>query len=247
MTIEIHKPELDALIMGRMKIGGRPTILLGFLTVLSHAAVGQAEPDITEILKRVGEAYRAAKDYQLIGDATLREPGDNTATRIHLLEAFKPPNRYRVEGVIPVVDPQFGEIVIVHDGTVVWLYLREPNEYTSFTGSRLAGDVLASIGDLRPEAVDHFMLSQFRSAAELSRRAKFLREEEIEFAGAKAACYVLSITGGTWWVEKTSYRVLRSEDQGGSGIAFTTIELNEALPDDLFKFTPPADAKKVER
>jgi outer membrane lipoprotein-sorting protein len=222
-----------------------PTFLLGFLTVLSRAALGQTVPDATEILKKVAETYRAAKDYELIGEASFRQPGNNAPARIHLLEAFKAPNRYRIEGVIPLDDPQFGESVIVHDGTGVWLYLRGPNEYTFFPASSLADDVLASIGDLRPDAVDRFMLYLQRNAASIV-GARLLREEEIELAGVKAGCYVLSVTAGTWWVENTSYRVLRSEDQRGSDVTFTTVKLNEPLPDDLFEFTPPTGAKKVE-
>jgi outer membrane lipoprotein-sorting protein len=225
----------------------RPAILLGLLCMLPGAVVGQTVPNVMEVLKKIAATYAAAKDYELVGEATFRQPGNNAPTRIRLLEAFKAPNRYRVEGVIPVDDPQFGESVVVHDGAVVWLYLKESNEYTSFPANTLADDALASIGDLRPQAVDRFILSMVRDATNFAGRAKFLREEEIEFAGAKAACYVLSVPSGTWWVEKRGYRVLRSEDQRGSALAFTVIKLNEPLPDDLFKFTPPAGAKRVER
>jgi outer membrane lipoprotein-sorting protein len=103
--------------------------------------------------------------------------------------------------------------------------------------------------DLRPESVDDSMMWRYRGAADFAGGAKLLRQEEIEFAGAKIDCYVISVSvngGGvliTWWIEKKRSRIVR-EETAASRAVFTTIKLGESLPDDLFKFEPPPGAKK---
>jgi outer membrane lipoprotein-sorting protein len=67
--------------------------------------------------------------------------------------------------------------------------------------------------------------------------------------GARVDCYVVTVPSEgtfihTWWVEEKSNRVVR-EDHGGSSVVFTTIKLNESLPDDLFKFVPPPGARRI--
>ena len=46
------------------------------------------------------------------------------------------------------------------------------------------------------------------------------------------------------WVDKKSSRILR-EDHPGVSMVFTSIKLNESLPDELFKFVPPAGAQEI--
>jgi outer membrane lipoprotein-sorting protein len=99
--------------------------------------------------------------------------------------------------------------------------------------------------------MDRFIMIRYRGAAEYAASARIIREEAMDFGGAKAECYVVTFTererktAYTWWIEKGRYRVLR-EDHAGSSTVYTTIELNEALPDALFKFVPPAGARKAE-
>jgi outer membrane lipoprotein-sorting protein len=220
----------------------RPTILLVLLAVLVRGALAQAHPDVTEILKKVGETYRAAKEYELISTST------GTAVPGRLLLAFRAPNRFRTEGADPNLDNAdgtFDEIVLVCDGSSVWLYHPKANEYAAFTSDLT--------GDLRPEAMDDFAIGRFKGAADLSRRATFLREEALEMNGTRVDCYVVTVPVSvpregtsihTWWVEKKSNRIVR-EDHGGSSVVFTTIKLNEPLPDDLFKFVPPPGARRT--
>jgi len=101
-------------------------------------------------------------------------------------------------------------------------------------------------------AMDHFMMWRYRGATGFTANAKFLREEVIEFAGAKVDCYVLTVSqksGGyayTWWVDKQRSLILR-EDNSETSSVFTTIKLDEPLPGDLFKFEPPPGARKIEK
>jgi outer membrane lipoprotein-sorting protein len=220
----------------------RPAILLGFLVAYCEV-FAQAPPDLAEILKRVGETYRAVKEYELISTST------GTAVPGRFLVAVRAPNRYRMEGADPNLDNSdgtFDQMVLVYDSASVWLFHPKANEYATFMGNDLTGD-------LSPEAVDAFAIGRFRLAADLAGSARFLRAEVIEMNGAKVDCNVLTVpvsipkegtTNHTWWIEKKSNHIVR-EDHNGSSVVFTTIKLNESLPDDLFKFKPPPGARRM--
>jgi outer membrane lipoprotein-sorting protein len=230
------------------------TIRLGLLTLLLHAASAQPQPDVAEILRKVSETYKAASQYEFVVDLKVRDEETGKPTTGHALFAFKSPNRYRAEGAIPGMSADlaaFGQAVIVHDGSAVWVYLPKSNQYTSIPISAMTADAPGDLGDLRPEAMDNFMMGRYRGAAQFAQGAKFLREEAIGVAGAQTDCYVLSISqkqGGpayTWWVDRKRYVILR-EDLAGSSSVFTAIKLSEQLPDDLFKFEPPPGSRKLE-
>jgi outer membrane lipoprotein-sorting protein len=224
----------------------RSTVLIGLLAAFSSAVFGQTESDVAHILKRVAEIYGATREYVLEAEATGR------GSSVHMRLAFKPPNRYRLEGVGFGDDSAFAEAVIVDDGSTVWFYLPKSNQYTSFPASELTNDAPGDLGDLRPEAVDYAMMSRYRDAGDSSNGAKLLREEALEIAGAKVDCFVIQVPphrGAAvylWWIDKKSNRILR-EDHAGSSSLFTTITLSEPVPDSLFIFTPPPNAKKIER
>jgi outer membrane lipoprotein-sorting protein len=232
----------------------RRTIRLGLLTLLLRAASAQPQPDVAEILRKVSETYKAASQYEFVVDLKVRDEETATPVAGHVLFAFRSPNRYRVEGAIPGMSADFaafGQAVIVYDGSTVWVYLPKSNQYTTIPISALTADAAGDLGDLRPEAMDNFMMWRYRGATRFAQGSKFLREEAIGIAGTQIDCYVLSISekpGGsayTWWVDRKRYLILR-EDLAGSSSVFTTIKLREQLPEDLFKFEPPPGARKLE-
>ena len=221
-------------------------IRLWLFALALRPALAQTPPNLSEILKKVSETYKAASQYELVADTTGHESAPG-----HMLFAFKAPNKYRLEGAMPGMsgnDSAFSEGVIVYDGSAAWFYLPKSNQYGSFPASALTGDDAGDLKDLTPGAMDQFMMSRYRSAADLT-DSKFLREEKIEFAGAKVDCYVVSGSKGeviyTWWVDKKRNRILR-EDNATSSSVFTTIKLGEPLSDNLFKFEPPPGARRVE-
>jgi len=229
----------------------RPATRFGLLFLPLCAALAQTPPAVAEILSKVGQTYKAAADYELVADLTVRENG--AITRGHLLLAFKSPGRYRLEGALPGLGlgPVGGKAVVVYDGEAVWFYLPEPNGYASFPASALTGDAPGDLGDLRPAVVDHFLMWRYRGAADFAAGAKFLREETLEIAGAKLACYVVTVSPAkgesayTWWVDKLRYRILR-EDHGTTSSVFTTVNLDEPPAAELFKFVPPAGARQLQ-
>jgi outer membrane lipoprotein-sorting protein len=229
----------------------RLAIRFALFSLVLRAAVAQTQPNAAEILKKVSETYEAVSQYEIVTEATGRGAD---ATSGHMLLAFRPPNRYRMEGAISGLTGDaaaFGEPVVICDGSVVWFYLRKSNQYASFPLRELTHDAPGDLGDLRPEAVDQFVMVRYRRASAFIEGAKVLREEAIDLAGTKVDCYVIAVPekgefpASTWWVDKQGYRILR-EDDAESSTVFTTVKFNEALPDDLFKFTPPPGARKLE-
>jgi outer membrane lipoprotein-sorting protein len=218
--------------------------------LLSSPVIAQSRPDAAEILKRVGQTYIAVKQYQLESEGTERSGGTAPS---HMTLAVKPPNKYRMEGTVLLSGDasDFGDTVIICDGSLVWFYVRKTNQYASFPLSEVTTDAPGDLGDLRPEEIDLFVMDRFRHAADFIEGAKYLREEAVDLAGKKVDCYVVAIPekreipASTWWVAKSSYHVVRNDDAESSTV-FTTIKLNQPLPDELFTFKPPPAAGKLE-
>ncbi len=221
-------------------------IRIGLCELILCAALPQTPPDVAEILKKVSHTYRAGLDYELAGDLTVAKtatPGGSGRVFI----AFKSPNRYRIEGAFRGLGLS-DYPVIIHDGSKVWIYLPDSNQYASFPASELTGNAPGDLGDLRPAAMDHLIMWRYRDAKDFTNGSRFLREETIEFEGAKVDCYVVAVPQKgpvfTWWVDKVRSRVLR-EDNMELSTVFRTIKLGEPLPDKLFKFEPPAGSRRL--
>jgi outer membrane lipoprotein-sorting protein len=223
----------------------------GLFALFSPAAFAQSQPNVADILKKVSETYKSASQYEFITDMTVPGAQANAGTSGHVLFAFKSPDRYRMEGAFPGV-AEFGEALIVDDGSAVWFYVPKTNQYASFPASQVTSDAAGDLGDLRPEAMAYSM-TRFLEVLDMAKGAKVLREESITIAGVKSECFVIAASQSlndasdsfTLWVDKKTYHVLR-EDSGDASMVFTTVKLGESLPDDLFKFVPPAGANEVE-
>lgn len=229
------------------------SIRFSLFALFLHAAVAQTQPNVAEILTKVGATYKAASQYEFEFEGT-ESIGANTVA-LHGHVAFRAPDKYRMEGAMPGLTapgPDAGEEgVIIDDGSTLWFYFPKPNQYGSIPASTLTADAPGDLGDLRPEAMDHFMAWRYRGAADFIDGAKFLREESLEIAGRKIDCYVVTLLPEkrgrtyTWWIEKKTSHIQR-EDGAGNSHVFTSIKLGEPLSDDLFKFEPPPGAKKLE-
>jgi outer membrane lipoprotein-sorting protein len=232
--------------MGRMI---RHTSITLFLSIGFATFCAQAQPDVVEILKNVSATYNVSQ-YEFDMEASVSGGGKPAVS--HANFSFKAPNKYRMQGRLPGMDlPGGGEMLLVSDGSTIWFYLPNPNQYGSISLSEVTPDAPGDLGDLAPEAMNHFMTWRYRGAADFADGAKFLREETLEVAGGKIPCFVLTIKPPdgaliyTWWIDKTRFRILREDDAGNSTL-FATIRLGESIPDERFKFTPPPGARKLE-
>ena len=225
----------------------RPAILVGLMALLGRVVVAQAQPDVAEIMKRVSKTYTDVIEYEFVSETrtTLQE---EPRVRRQLF-AFRVPNQYRKEVTelrSPDDAPEPKDIVMVHDGSMLWTYSGKINQYSSVPADKLAENAAGIFQT--PDAMDGSWSRKYRLAGLFGGWAKLLREEEIEVAGVKHDCFVIAnpdLYYGpfTWWVDKTSFRVVR-EDTDYESTTFTTIKLGEALPADLFRFAPPPGAYK---
>ena len=229
-------------------------------TLAAYTAGAQTQPDVAGILNRIAQTYKAVSTYELIANVTERQAKGSATPTGYILFAFRSPSQYRMESAMPGTGPDQGateKMIIVHDGSTVWSYWSDTNEYDATPASELThaapGDDQA---DLQPVAMDTFMLWRYRSASDFVGGARILRNEAIEFGGAPVDCYVLTVSVKvseytkmgeyTWWVDKLSFRILR-EDNARSSSVFTTVKLSGPLPDDLFKFQPPPGARRTRK
>ena len=204
------------------------------------ASLWAQQSNASAILKHVGVTYRSVPQYRLTAHFSSKD-GKSSG---QMTMAFKVPNRYRLE-TVTASGPQ---MLIVNDGSTVWMYAASNNQYLAFPANELAGDNGGASDDVKPESMNSLMLFRYREAADLAPHANFLRQETIMFKGAQIRCYVISLdtdTGNyTWWIDAENYHILR-EDTETSTTVFQTIDLGGNVADDLFRFTPPTNAKKL--
>lgn len=206
-----------------------------------------AQPNVREILGKVSALYRSATQYEIVADSRSADATSNEGSG-RARFAFQPPNRYRIEGSASGA-AETGT-VIIDDGSMIWMYFPQTNQYNSIPVAALKDDAAGNLRDLKPESQDESAMSRYRHA-DANQESKYLRDEALEYDGAQTDCYVVSVAmvkGApvhTWWIEKRSYRILRDDDAEAS-VVFSTIRLGQPLADDLFKFVPPEGAQKVE-
>jgi outer membrane lipoprotein-sorting protein len=218
-----------------------------FVVLFCLTRPGFAQPAVEEILRHVSEAYRAATQYEIDAVATTTNTARNGGPeRLHF--AFKTPNLYRLERTGPNGSTEQSESIIVYDGESLWIYDASEKEYESIPVSRLTAADSGDLAELRPEAMDHVMFWRYRNAMAFN-HARLLRDETIPFDGRPSHCYVVEVAEKegrllyTWWVDKETYRILR-EDNSRSSSRFTIVRLGGELPVALFRFAPPAGARR---
>lgn len=226
-------------------------IRFAILALTLQAARAQSAPNVADILKKVAAAYRVTQ-YDLVVEGTEVNARTSRTITTHARFAFRAPDRYRLEGPMPGLispgsDPD--RSAVVDDGSELWLYVGGQNQYREIPVSELAGMGMGDVRGWRPEALDHFVMWRYRDAATFAPEATMLGRESIPFDGGNVDCYMILVApkpGGpkyTWWVDTKRYFVLR-EDNADTITRYTSIRLGEPLPDDLFKFVPPAGARK---
>jgi outer membrane lipoprotein-sorting protein len=110
--------------------------------LLLSAALAQTQPTVAEILQNVSQTYKAASEYELVADLADLKTESNKGGTGHMHFAFESPNRYRME-MSGLGDSEPTKIVIVDDGSTLWTYSPETNEYDSIPASELTKDAQA--------------------------------------------------------------------------------------------------------
>ncbi len=259
------------------------TGMLGWVLLASAAALSQiapspsgrqgeaAQPDAGELLKKVGETYRAMSTLQ--GEVTMAvETGDpalpeQTEMPFSLSINAKGKMRMEGKGLVPVTT--------VADGQTLWVYMPLFNRYMKIPLGQ--SGTYAAPGFTVPS--DY--LQQFSKVGENVKAANIVGAETLHVNGSDVSCWIVSanydspnaraapaaggakggaLSGTTkLWVDKTRYWVYRESSEvevpapGTAApnkikntISFTRLAINEAIPDSAFVFQPPAGASEMD-
>lgn len=239
---------------------------------LFSAAAAQAQPKAADVLRRVNETYAAAKQYQFAARVVERRAGVETTSSNEIAVDKRGRMWFKAVGSLAIAESggREGETLItVADGKNVWVYLGQQKLFKKAMGipeSRNKDDDDEAMDNPRAFA-RKLMDTQFVRYAQIAMRssnAKVVREESCSANGLTADCYVIDIPGEsldpdatatyTLWVDKQRYLVLRDDyrivnkgkDTYANSIVYDVTKIGVEIPDKLFTFTPPPDAKEVD-
>lgn len=223
---------------------------MGRLRVLSLALTFSATfalaDDAAQILKSTEDTYRNLKSYDFEGTTTSETKVGSTVSKSEssFVVAFKEPNAFRLEYDYPAA----GKWERVSDGKTLWNHRSITKESKE---SPATDDDIRMLGG-SPIAV-------FSEIGQDATKATILGSEQVSIGGQSFDCHVVQFerpnrtSSGVaqplpmkLWIDKTRYLVLRQvsgSEAHGSGsstentrtIMFTRVEVNQSLPEDLFR------------
>lgn len=201
------------------------------LAVSPSSAYTQTKPNTKEILKRVGDTYRAARSYHVEGILYIAVDVAENYLRLDLpivMDGARP-GKSRLE----IKHSSFGYLS-VSDGVTDWAYLPNKNQYTSKPTSTGANATASLTAEYKNEVkrktlpldigtASGDMISNYENLPQSVKAAKILREESLATSGRRADCYVVELewrsapeTFGVrikpktlLWIDKTTNLVLR--------------------------------------
>ncbi len=251
------------------------SFVLLFLVFLALPCSAQSSTDVPrdglELLKRVARHYADAKSYRIesVEERQMFNAFRHSWEKTVLVAAEAPGNRFRYEG-----KTEIGDSLRISDGSSVWIYRGGLQLFTKeVSGQENKNRVVGMDEVSRTYAQD--LRSRMVDLARALTAARRLKDSTILVHGRKIPCYVVLVDSKdlkrkrvgldyrrTLWIDKKGETLIRSEQRGhnlsyypdGGNTSFeetitTTYEaeLDSQLPEALFTFTPPTDAKFIER
>ncbi len=241
--------------------------ILVALLALSLAGPVRAEPapDGRTLLGQVSATYRALTSYHFEGSMNIRVSGGaGQAFDVPVVAAADRAGRARLE----MRHPQMGG-ALVSDGRQTSMYVASFNQYTQ----KPAEAVSDSAG--MPKPPQNSPLARYFDPLQDLRAASLTGEQPVTVGGVTADCWVVRAdmtpfqalaadtsagATATYWVDKARKLVLRDSIsihmrnsstgapmQMDQVTGYSLASVNEPLPDALFAFSPPADAKLVQQ
>jgi len=197
-----------------------------------------------QILARVSDAYRGLKTYQI--DATDTYASQSVSAETTLLLAVDEGGKLRLER-----DDGKNKIVVVSDGETTWNYSPPVHQYSVLPS---AASIVQGESDDPVARTENLLVTRYRVLERFGDKAKLDGDQSVKMKGQKVACYVIEAQIDTvhikLWVDQERYLVLRQDQADPSGI-YSKLEIKQfstagPLESDLFKFTPPGNARKVD-
>jgi outer membrane lipoprotein-sorting protein len=248
-------------------------VLFTLLTATALSAQNRSadSPDGLTILQRMSEHYAAATSWHI--EATEERTSENEYSRgwtKTVMTAAVSGNKYRYEG-----HSSTGSALHISDGKMAWNLHPEEHAYTQEPAPANGYQPLREWQMNEQPAMQAVSLRKnFADFARHYSTATRLPDETTTQSGREYPCYVvrvmneqrkgpktqefsidetLWIDNATWVVRKTASHENTIMYSGSAHIpqvqdkvtTYKTAELNSPVPDGLFRFEPPADAKLV--
>ncbi len=231
------------------------------LATLTTPGFAQPSETASELLRKVAASYRGATSYRFEATETTRTRTadlDRVQER-RLATARDASQRWRVE-----IEDSVQHTIAVVDGRMTTTYRPASGQYTQEENPPSAS-AASGVANLL-----NYFVSRYGAVAERMEAARMLRAETQQVEGRSVACTVIeadyaapagsAVTSlrRTFWIEPAQTIVLREESEAQvtspSGektvlqqtISFRSAALGGELAGDLFSFTPPQIARKVE-
>jgi peroxiredoxin/outer membrane lipoprotein-sorting protein len=240
--------------------------ILAALLALTLAGPSRAAPapDARALLQQVSDAYRALTSYHYEGTIDIRMSGGmDQSLQVPLILAADRAGRVRLD----LRHPQQGGL-LVSDGRQTSTYVYSLNQYTQSPAEAVADS------SSMPKPPPNSPISRYFDPLQGLKTTDIVGEQPVTVGGTTADCWVVRCDMAppqtlaadstaratvTFWVEKTRTLVLRDSINIGlrnpstgtdmrmdQVTSFTLGRTNEVLPDSLFAFAVPADAKLVQ-
>jgi len=211
--------------------------------------------DASQILKQTEETYREVKSYHFEGSTVSETKVEKSVSKSEssFVVAFEKPNKFRVEYVYPTA----GNWVRVSDGKTTWKHRSITKELTQ---------AAATEDDLG--ILDGSPVSPFWNIGENASSPTVAGSDSIDVGGKNHDCFVIQMQApapadrpGTealpikLWIDKSNHLILRqvsgsvTQGKGKAGtntrtMTFTYAEVNQTVPDELFRLAKNESAKK---
>ncbi|HLG95856.1 MAG TPA: redoxin domain-containing protein [Bryobacteraceae bacterium] len=237
--------------------------IVALIVVFCAACFADTPPHAKVLLKESGDALRDTQSY-VIEQSVLVEMSGGIESRMELpvKVAASNPGKLRIESSGPV-----GSTLIVSDGENTWMYVGPLKQYTRTPAASSPDALLKSIN---PGIAQ--MLADFK-AKDPFLSSTVTGEEKVEMGGQPFDCFVveakldridmpggMALTKGAMkmWIDKKTKLTLKQTAaatmEGGSlrrpaemnqTISMLSVKLNDPVPEEMFRFTPPEGAREV--
>lgn len=226
------------------------------------------------ILEEVSRHYSEAKSYHIesVEERTDTNDFQHTWQKTVLFAAEAPNSRYHYEG-----HTGMGAAMRVSDGTTEWIYRVDEHTYTKKSSTPSDSPVVPHVismsenGLMRAED----LRKELGALGKHYKSADRLPDANLSIDGEEIPCYVVRVRSAdmkrttpdysferTLWIDKAHDTVLQVQEHehtymlaGNARIpmeveiktSYTVVDLDTQLPESLFTFTPPADAKLLDK
>lgn len=253
----------------------RRTTLLALVLLYATPSLGfgQVQSDALEVLRNVGVTYGSMTTFQAEGTMTTEMSGPSMQNKMDLPLTLTAalPSKMRIESKSSSLG-----MLLIFDGQTGWMYMPQLNTYSkmpfgaSAPGSAGGGASLSSLGGMINN-YEH-LADRLKEAKILRSEAMpfggssvdcYVVEVEPSDAQTQSAAKPIPVkvqsTTMDLWVSKDRFLVLRQSTdtrmtEGSSAaptemkstMTFSSVKVNDPVPDSLFVFTPPAGAKQMD-